>query len=126
MVVTRNIILYSLLVMGLSALFGCGKKADENKPIAEVKAEAEQMNTKELRAMALAYKEAIMAKRKDVDKLAASLKEIPVTEMLDEKAKKLKADSNSLNKSISALTERFRIYYNKLKEKGGDVSGLKL
>lgn len=126
MVVTRNIILYSLLVMGLSALFGCGKKADENKPIAEVKAEAEQMNTKELRAMALAYKEAIMTKQKDVEKLAASLKEIPVTEMLDEKAKKLKADSNSLNKSISALTERFRIYYNKLKEKGGDVSGLEL
>jgi len=126
MVVTRNIILYSLLVMGLSALFGCGKKADENKPIAEVKAEAEQMNTKELRAMALAYKEVIMTKQKDVGKLAASLKEIPVTEMLDEKAKKLKADSNSLNKSISALTERFRIYYNKLKEKGGDVSGLKL
>lgn len=126
MIVTRNIILYSLLVMGLSALFGCGKKADENKPIAEVKAEAEQMNTKELRAMALAYKEAIMAKRKDVDKLAASLKVIPVTEMLSKKANRLIADSNSLNKSISALTERFRIYYNKLKEKGGDVSGLEL
>ena len=126
MVVTRNIILYSLLVMGLSALFGCGKKADENKPIADVKAEAEQMNTKELRATALAYKEAIMAKQKDVEKLAAKLKEIPVTEMLGEKAKKLKADNNSLNKSISALTERFQIYYKKLKEEGGDVSGLEL
>ena len=111
--VTRNIILCSLLVLGLSVLSGCGKKADENKPIADVKAEAEQMNTKELRATALAYKEAIMAKRKDIEKLAAKLKEIPVAEMLDEKAKKLKADTKSLNKSVSALTERFRIYYNK-------------
>lgn len=124
--VTRNIILCSLLVLGLSVLSGCGRKADENKPIADVKAEAEQMNTKELRATALAYKEAIMAKRKDVEKLAAKLKEIPVTEMLGEKAKKLKADTKSLNKSVSALTERFRIYYNKLKEQGGDVSGLEI
>jgi hypothetical protein len=112
--------------MGLSALFGCGKKVDKNKAIAEVKAEAEQMNTKELRAMALGYKEAIMTKQKDVEKLAASLKEIPVTEMRSEKAKKLKADINRLNTFISALTERFQIYYNKLEEKGGDVSGLEL
>jgi len=124
--VTRNIILCSLLVLGLSVLSGCGRKADENKPIADVKAEAEQMNTKELRTTALAYKEAIMAKRKNVEKLAAKLKEIPVTEMLGEKVKKLKADTKSLNKSVSALTERFRIYYNKLKEKGGDVSGLEI
>ena len=126
MVVTRNIILYSLLVMCLSALFGCGKKADENKPIAEVKAEAEQMNTKELRAMALAYKEAMMAKQKNVKKLNARLGLIRTTEMPSKKDQRLIADIYSLNKSISALTERFRIYYNKLKEKGGDVSGLEL
>jgi len=126
MVTARSIGFHCLLALCSLTVIGCGEKADENKPIADVKAEAEQMNTKELRATALAYKEAIMTKQKDVEKLAASLKEIPVTKMLGAKAKKLKADSESLNKSISALTERFQIYSKKLKEKGGDVSGLEL
>ncbi|MFB0525431.1 MAG: hypothetical protein ACETVZ_07800 [Phycisphaerae bacterium] len=121
---TKNIILYSVLVAGLIVAVGCGKKADENKPISEVKAEAEKMNTDELRASAMAYKKAIEAKKGDVEKLADQLKEIPVAEMLGDEAKSLKADMEKLQQSVSALQERFQIYYDKLKEKGGDVSGL--
>ena len=121
---TKNIILYSVLVAGLIVAVGCGKKADESKPISEVKAEAEKMNTDELRASAMAYKKAIEAKKGDVEKLADQLKEIPVAEMLGEEAKSLKADMDELQQSVSALQERFQIYYDKLKEKGGDVSGL--
>jgi len=72
----------------------------------------------------MAYKKAIEAKEGDVEKLAAKLKDIPVTEMLGEKAKSLKVDMERLQQSVSALQERFQIYYDKLKEKGGDVSGL--
>jgi len=121
---TKNIILYSVLVAGLIVAVGCGKKADENKPISEVRAEAEKMNTDELRAAAMAYKKAIEAKKGDVEKLADQLKEIPIDEMLGEEAKSLKADMDELQQSVSALQERFQIYYDKLKEKGGDVSGL--
>ncbi len=120
----KKITLYSVLVAGLIVAVGCGKKADENKPISEVRAEAEKMNTDELRASAMAYKKAIEAKKGDVEKLAAQLKEIPVAEMLGEKAKGVKADMDELHQSISALQERFQIYYDKLKEKGGDISGL--
>jgi len=120
----KNIILDFVLVACLIAAVGCGKKADENKPISEVKAEAEKMNTDELRSAAMAYKKAIEAKEGDVEKLAAKLKDIPVTEMLGEKAKSLKVDMERLQQSVSALQERFQIYYDKLKEKGGDVSGL--
>jgi len=121
---TKNIIFYSLLVAGLVVAVGCGKKADENKPISQVKAEAEQMNTDQLRAAAMDYKKAIVAKEGDVEKLAAQLKEIPVAEMLGEEAKGVKADMEKLQQSVSALQERFQIYYDTLKEKGGDVSGL--
>jgi len=121
---TKKIILYFVLVATLIVAVGCGKKADENKPISEVRAEAEKMNTDELRTTAMAYKKAIEAKEGDVEKLAAKLKDIPVTEMLGEKAKSLKADMDELQQSVSALQERFRIYYDKLKEKGGDVSGM--
>jgi hypothetical protein len=105
---------------------GCGQKADENKPMSEVKAEAEKMDSSELRAMATSYKEAITAKKGEMDKIAAKLKEIPVTEMLGEEAKGLKADIDNLNQSISALKERFDVYYDKLQEKGGDTSGLQI
>jgi hypothetical protein len=52
------------------------------------------------------------------------LKEIPVTQMLGEQAKQLKGDIDNLNKSITALRERFQLYYDQLKTKGGDLSGL--
>ena len=122
----KKIILYCLLVLSCVALVGCGKKADENKPISEIKAEAEQMSVEKLRQMAMKYKDAILAKRGEVDKFAAQLKEIPVTKMLGSEAKEIKAEIEALNKSVSALKERFQVYYQKLKEKGGDSSGLEL
>ena len=105
---------------------GCGKKADENKPMTQVQAEAEKMNVEQLKAAAVQYKNAIAAKKAELDKVAAKLKAIPVTEQLGEKAKTLQADVANIGKSVNALTERFQVYYNKLKEKGGDVSGLQI
>ena len=122
----RHIVFYCLLALCSLALLGCGKKADENKPMSEVKAEAEKMNLDELRSMALKYKEAIMAKRDDIAKVTAELKKIPLTKMLGKEAKGLKSDIENLNKSISALKARFEIYYNKVKEKDGDLSGLEI
>ena len=122
----RNVTLCCLLALCSLGLSGCGKKADENKPISEVQAEAEKMDLDALRSMAMAYKDAITAKKADIEKITAKLKDIPVAQMLGEEAKALKSDIENLNKSISALTERFQIYYNKLKEKGGDLSGLKM
>lgn len=122
----KKIILYCLLVLYCVVLVGCGKKADENKPISEVKAEAEQMSVEKLRQMAMKYKDAILAKRGEVEKFAAKLKGIPIAEKLGTEAKELTAEIGALNKSVSALKERFQIYYQKLKEKGGDSSGLEL
>jgi polyhydroxyalkanoate synthesis regulator phasin len=122
----RNTILSLILASSLVFLFSCGKKVDENKPIGEVKAEAEKMSVADLKAMAMKYKETIEAKKADIEKITAKLKEIPVTQMLGEQAKQLKGDIDNLNKSISALKERFQIYYDQLKTKGGDLSGLQI
>jgi len=46
--------------------------------------------------------------------------------MLGDEAKELKTEIEALNKSVSALKERFQVYYDKLKEKGGNLSGLEL
>lgn len=126
MKIVRNAVLCCLLGLCPFAILGCGKKADEDKPLSEAKAEAEEMNTDRLRAMAVVYKEAIAAKKGEVEKLTAKLRDIPVTEMLGDEAKALKADIDNLNKSISALKERFEVYYQKLKAEGGDLSGLQV
>ncbi len=110
--------------MFLLSIAGCGKSADENKPISEVKAEAERMDVASLRDMAMAYKDKIVAKKGEVEEIAAKLKAIPIANMLGEEAKGLKTDIDSLNTSMSNLRERFQIYYNKLKEMKGDTSGL--
>ena len=111
-------------VVSLLMTAGCGKKPDEKKSISEVKAEVEKMTTSQLRSAALKYKNAIAAKKTDLEKTAAKLKDIPITELMGDEAKRLKADIETVEKSIKALTERFTVYYDKLKEKGGDLSGL--
>ena len=107
-------------------LVGCGSKADENKPMSEVKAEAETMSVEKLKATALAYKQAIEAKKPELEKITAKLKEIPLAEALGQEANSLKSDIEELNKSIGALKERFGVYYGKLKELKADVSDLTL
>ncbi len=110
----------------LLVLVGCGKKADESKPIAEVMAEAEKMDAAKLRSMAMQYKDAIMAKTAELDKVTAKLKEIPVTEQMGSEAKAIQADIAKIGDSLKALKDRFQVHYDKLKEKGGDTSGLEL
>ena len=119
--VTKITICLSALL--IAVFVGCGKKADETKPISEVKAEAETMDVAKLKAMAEKYKEALMAKEGEVTKVMSKLKEIPLAEKIGQESEDLRAEIDGLAKSVSALKERFEVYYNKLKEKGGDVSG---
>jgi acyl-CoA reductase-like NAD-dependent aldehyde dehydrogenase len=122
----RNVTIYCLVCLLILSVAGCGKKADENKTIGEVRAEADKMSVAQLRDMALKYKDAISAKQSEIDKVMAQLKEVPITKALGEEAKGLKGEIDNLMKSTKALNERFQVYYNKLKEQGGDVSGLEI
>jgi len=119
----------------LLSFAGCGKKAGQSKstaqanetiPVAQVQAEASKMNVEQLKAKAMEYKDAIVAKKAEIEKVAAKLKEIPITQQMGTEAKALQADVANLNKAVAALTERFQVYYNKLKEMGGSVSGLEI
>jgi ABC-type phosphate transport system auxiliary subunit len=115
-----------VLLAGASFLVGCGKDADEDKPLTEVKAEAKKMGVDELRESAVAYKDAILAKRKDLTKLADKLKDVPLTEIVGDEAKELKGEIETLTRSVQALKERFDVYFTNLKDKKGDLSDLKL
>lgn len=120
----KKISFYLLIALCVFAVSACGKKGvDTSKAISEVKAEAEKMDVSQLRQMALKYKDAILEKTKEVEKLMAKIKP---TDILSDEAKKIKAEVDELNKAVGALKERFNVYYDKLKAEGADVSGLEL
>jgi len=98
--------------------------ADVQKPVNEVQTQAQGMSVDSLKATVLAYKNAIATKQGEVEKLVAKIKEIPLTEALGEQAKTLKGDLANLETSVKALKDRFQVYYDALKQKGGDLSGL--
>jgi len=124
------LVLCSLAVVGCSekkeTVVGTDLKIEENKPISEVKAEAEKMDVGQLRATVLKYKEAVETKSAEVDKLAKELMQNMVADKSGDKLKDLNARMSVLNKSAEALAEQFQVYYDKLKAKGGDLSGLDL
>jgi hypothetical protein len=107
-------------------LTGCEKKVNENTPIADVKAAADKMDKDQLKSAAMEYKNAITAKKAEVDKIMAQIKQVPPTEIMGDKMKNLKSQLDPLSKSLTGLQERFDIIVSKLKEKGGDLSGLTL
>jgi hypothetical protein len=107
-----------------AAVSSAAVEVSDSKPIADVKAEAEKLDVAKLREIALAYKDAMMAKDGELKKLAEQLKAIPLAEKMGAEAKGLQSDMAAATASVSALLERFNIYYNKLQAMGGDVSGL--
>jgi PBP1b-binding outer membrane lipoprotein LpoB len=99
---------------------------DLNKTVDALKAEAEKMDADSLKQVALKYKDAIASKQGEIKAIADKLTAIPMTQKLGAEAQKLTADTAKLTESLKALTERFNVYFNALKAKGGDVSGLTL
>jgi len=115
------------LFLGLALVAaGCGKKTDENKSISQVQAEAGKMSVDQLRTAALECKNALMAKEGELSKLEEKVKMLTSDKIISSEGQKLTTDIKSAGRSIVDLTERLKIYVDKIKEKGGDVSGLNL
>jgi len=117
------------LLVALSAvmLSGCGGGGpDETRPIDQIKMDVEQLDLARLEKEAAKYVQAITAKQGDLEKVAAKLKEIPMTELMGDDAKAIKDELAGIKDSVSALKARLDVYAQKIKELGGDVSGLKL
>lgn len=98
-------------------LSGCGGGASENKPISEVRTEAQAMSVDQLKATVSKYQAAIESKKVEISKLTAAIKKIPMAQMLGDEATKLKGDMQSVSASIRALTDRLNIYAQQLRSK---------
>ena len=96
---------------------GCGSSLSEDKPIVEVKQEAQTMDVGQLKTIVEKYQKAIEAKKPELQKLQAKLKEIPITEIMGKDAVSIKGEITALSSSIKALTDRMKVYQSALSQK---------
>ena len=116
-------LLARLMVLGIVAcVAGCSSTASEDKPLDEVKAEAQKMDVEQLKAKVTEYEQAIKANQPEIDQLKKDLG-AGLTGVLSgkkpENADELKAKLDELQASVKALTERMQIYADELKKKQG-------
>ena len=112
------------LLLCLLLLQSCGKKADETKAVSDVRTETAKMDVNELRKMAMTYKDAVVAKTDELGKIKEKLASVSLADILGDEAKELNAEVETLSRSVMELKERYQVYYDAVKEQGGDVSDL--
>ena len=113
---------YGLLagLMIVAMLTGCGGSSatiDENKPVSQIAADASKMGKAELQTMVTKYEAAIAEKSKELAALQAKVKEIPITELMGDKAKALKNDISKITASTSKLKDQMAAYAKELAAK---------
>ncbi len=122
----RSLLATGLLAIAVFSMVGCGKKADTNKPIEEVRAEAEKMTVGDLESTAKSYAKEIEGKKSEVEKIKTQLSTLSPQELFGEKAKNIKDEAAKLGSQLSALSERYQIYAEKYQALGGDLSKIKV
>lgn len=105
---------------------GCGKKADTNKPVEQIKTEVQNMSLTDLEANAKAYAKEIASKKSEVEEISEQIKAFSVKDLLSEKAESIKSQMDQIGNQVSALTERYQLYADKFREKGGDIAKIQI
>lgn len=101
-------------------------QADQGKSITEIAAGAKEMAVENLRKMAEKYRDVIAEKQQHLMEMAQKYVDLPDAERMTAEGQVLKAGVNEITKGIDTLKKCFGIYYNALKEKAGNLTGLNI
>ena len=120
------LLLFCLLSLSFTA---CSRNAhvDETKPISEIREESAGMSVNSLMDRAVAYKDAINKKSKQIEVLQDKIGSFSPIDLIGDKAqdiKEFKVDLDNLVGSLSALKARLDVYIELIKQKGGDINSL--
>jgi TolA-binding protein len=121
----RNIWLRVAVLLCAAALpVGCSQKADPRRPLEKVRQEAASMNAAQLELRARAYVDEIEKQRAEIQKIQEKIRKMPLDKVFDNNF--LQNDIKKIGRKAEALFERYLIYVNALKEKGGDLDKVRL
>lgn len=97
-------------------LAGCGGSVgvDENKSMDQVAADAAKMGKADLQVMVDQYESAVAEKVSELDALKVQVKEIPLSELMGEKAKTMKAELGDITTSLGKLKDQMAVYAKEL------------
>ena len=105
-------------VLAASVLIcGCCEKVNENKTPAEAKAEAAQMDVKQLEGKIADCKKFIESKKADAEAVAKKIADIPLKEKLGAESKKLAAEADKISGSIKNVSAQLDEYVKALEAK---------
>jgi len=104
-----------LAVLAAALLAGCGGSGiDENKPVGQIATEAAEMGQAELQKVVDKYEGVIADKVSELNALKEKVKEIPIKELMGDKAKALKEDLGEITTSLSKLKDQLSVYAKEL------------
>ncbi len=99
-------------------------QADQEKSTLDVTAGAKEMAVENLRKMAEKYRDVIAEKQQQLMEMTQKYIGMPDAERITAEGRILKTGMDEIIKGIDTLKERFGVYYNALKEKAGNLTGL--
>ena len=105
--------------LAVGMLAGCGSEVDENKTPDQIKAEVAKLDAAAIQKQIDAYKKAIEEKAAELAAKTDELKEIPLKDMLSDKAKGIQGEIAEITKSLDKLKDNMAAYAEGLKAKAG-------
>ena len=99
-------------------------QADQGKSVPDITVGAKEMAVENLRKMAEKYRDVIVEKQEQLREMTQKYIDLPDAERITGEGQKLKEGVDEIKKGIDTLKERFEVYYNALKEKAGNLTGL--
>jgi len=99
-------------------------QADQGKSVPDITAGAKEMAVENLRRMAEKYRDVIAEKQQQLMEMTQQYVDMPAAERTTAQGRILKTGRDEIIKGIDTLKERFEVYYNALKEKAGNLTGL--
>ena len=110
---------FFLIVSALAVLLvGCGEsEPDAGKTPEEVKQEAGEMDKSALEKKVEEYKALIAEQQGKLEEIQKQIKDLPVTEMVSEKANELKKELEKVNGTIAELQAKLQSYMDELAAK---------
>lgn len=100
-------------------LTGCGSSVDENKTPEEIRQEIADWDAAKIQKVIDEYSKAIEEKSAEFAAKADELKEIPLKDMLGDKAKGIQGEMAEITKSLGKLKDNMAAYVEGLKAKTG-------
>ena len=99
-------------------------KIDEGKSIPDITAGAKEMAVENLRKMAEKYRDVVAEKQQQLKEMTQAYLDLPADERQAAIGQIAKTAIDEIKTGLDIMKERFGVYYNVLKEKAGNLTGL--